>query len=144
MGSFMATNLVNADFPLTVWNRTPGRSDALVALGALQAPSPAQLARSCDVVVACLTDSPQVEEGLFCPDRLAGGFSRSEEPNSDLPSPTRRSSDLAPSPAHLARSCDVVVACLTDSPQVEEVLFGPDGLAEGFSSGSLFIDCSTI
>jgi 3-hydroxyisobutyrate dehydrogenase len=38
----------------------------------------------------------------------------------------------------------VVVACLTDSPQVEAVLFGPDGLAEGLAPGSLFIDCSTI
>jgi 3-hydroxyisobutyrate dehydrogenase-like beta-hydroxyacid dehydrogenase len=36
------------------------------------------------------------------------------------------------------------VACLTDSPQVEEVLFGADGLAEGLAEGTLFIDCSTL
>jgi 3-hydroxyisobutyrate dehydrogenase len=48
------------------------------------------------------------------------------------------------SPAELARSCEFVVTCLTDSPQVEEVLFGPDGLAEGLARGSLFIDCSTL
>ena len=36
------------------------------------------------------------------------------------------------------------MSCLTDSPQVEEVLFGEHGLAEGFSSGSLFVDCSSI
>ena len=52
--------------------------------------------------------------------------------------------EKASSPADLARSCAIVVACLTDSPQVEEVLFGADGLAEGFASGSLFIDCSTL
>jgi 3-hydroxyisobutyrate dehydrogenase len=86
MGSFMATNLANSGFPLTVWNRTTGRSDALAALGA----------------------------------------------------------GVAATPTELARSCDVVVACLTDSPQVEEVLFGRDGLAEGLASGSLFIDCSTL
>jgi 3-hydroxyisobutyrate dehydrogenase len=50
----------------------------------------------------------------------------------------------AASPADVARASTIVVTCLTDSPQVEEVLFGPKGLAEGFSSGSLFIDCSTI
>jgi 3-hydroxyisobutyrate dehydrogenase len=33
---------------------------------------------------------------------------------------------------------------VTDSPQVAEVLFGSDGLAEGLAPGSLFIDCSTI
>jgi 3-hydroxyisobutyrate dehydrogenase len=33
---------------------------------------------------------------------------------------------------------------VTDSPQVGEVIFGRDGLAEGFSPGSLLIDCSTI
>jgi 3-hydroxyisobutyrate dehydrogenase len=86
MGSFMAANLVNAGFRVTVWNRTPSRCDALVALGA----------------------------------------------------------NVASTPAELARSCDLVVACLTDSPQVEEVLFGPEGLAKGLASGSLFIDCSTL
>jgi 3-hydroxyisobutyrate dehydrogenase len=86
MGSFMAANLVNSGFAVTVWNRTPSRVDPLVAIGAVKAASPADL----------------------------------------------------------ARTSDVVVACLTDSPQVEVVLFGPDGLAEGFASGSLFIDCSTL
>ncbi|HEY5121288.1 MAG TPA: NAD(P)-dependent oxidoreductase [Acidimicrobiales bacterium] len=48
------------------------------------------------------------------------------------------------SPADLARQCDVVVMCLTDAPQVEAVLFGPDGLVEGLAPGSLVVDCSTI
>jgi 3-hydroxyisobutyrate dehydrogenase len=51
---------------------------------------------------------------------------------------------VAATPAELARSSDVIVACLTDSPQVEAVLFGPEGLAEGLASGALFIDCSTL
>jgi 3-hydroxyisobutyrate dehydrogenase len=50
----------------------------------------------------------------------------------------------AASPLHVGRASDVVVACLPDSPQVAEVLFGPEGLAEGLLAGSLFIDCSTI
>jgi 3-hydroxyisobutyrate dehydrogenase-like beta-hydroxyacid dehydrogenase len=86
MGALMAANLAREGFALTVWNRTPGRDQALLDLGATRAASPAEL----------------------------------------------------------ARSCDVVVTCLTDSPQVEAVLFGPDGLVEGLAPGSLLIDCSTI
>jgi 3-hydroxyisobutyrate dehydrogenase len=37
-----------------------------------------------------------------------------------------------------------VVICVSDSPDVEQVLFGTDGIAEGIRAGSLVIDCSTI
>jgi 3-hydroxyisobutyrate dehydrogenase len=50
----------------------------------------------------------------------------------------------ARSPRQVGAASDVVVTCVPDSPQVEEVLFGPDGLAAGMAAGSLFIDCSTI
>ncbi|MET1232481.1 MAG: NAD(P)-dependent oxidoreductase [Candidatus Limnocylindrales bacterium] len=50
----------------------------------------------------------------------------------------------APSPAALATAADVVVLCLADTPDVEAVLFGPDGITEGIRAGSLVIDCSTI
>ncbi len=50
----------------------------------------------------------------------------------------------ATSPRQVAAASDVVVTCVPDSPQVEEVLFGPEGLAAGLAAGSLFIDCSTI
>ena len=76
MGAFMAANLLKAGFRLTVWNRTESRSDELVALGAEKASSPADLARSCTIVVACLTDSPQVEEVLFGANGLAEGLAR--------------------------------------------------------------------
>ncbi|MHB1208425.1 MAG: NAD(P)-dependent oxidoreductase [Acidimicrobiales bacterium] len=86
MGAFMAENLVRAGYELTVWNRTPGRAGHLTALGAVETSTPAQL----------------------------------------------------------GARCDIVFACVTDAPEVEEVLFAPDGLAEGMHEGSLFIDCSTI
>ena len=86
MGHFMAGNLARAGFPLTVWNRTASKAVELAELGV----------------------------------------------------------QVAGTPAEVARASDVVVACLTDSPQVEAVLFGLDGLAEGFSEGSLFVDCSTL
>ncbi len=86
MGAAMAANLRKAGFELTVWNRTPGRAADLVALGAQEAATPAAVA---------------------------------------------------------ARS-DVVVSCVSDTPDVEAVLFGEDGVAQGLASGGLVIDCSTI
>jgi len=86
MGASMAGNLARAGAPLTVWNRTAGRAAALLELGAREAASPAELA--------------------------AGS--------------------------------DVVVVCVSDTPDVEAVLFGPAGVAEGAAAGSLVVDCSTI
>lgn len=50
----------------------------------------------------------------------------------------------AESPEAVARDSDIVVTIVTDSPDVEAVLFGPDGAANGLRPGSLFIDMSTI
>ncbi len=44
----------------------------------------------------------------------------------------------------MADASDVIVVCVTDSPQVEEVLFAEHGLAEGLRNRSLVIDCSSI
>jgi 3-hydroxyisobutyrate dehydrogenase-like beta-hydroxyacid dehydrogenase len=86
MGASMAANLARAGAALIVWNRTRGRAAALLDLGAHEATSPAELA--------------------------AGS--------------------------------DVVVVCVSDSPDVQAVIFGPDGVAQGLAAGSLVIDCSTI
>ena len=45
MGAAMAANLARAGFPLTVWNRTAGRAGDLIALGATEAKTPADLAK---------------------------------------------------------------------------------------------------
>jgi 2-hydroxy-3-oxopropionate reductase len=47
-------------------------------------------------------------------------------------------------PADVGRRSRVVFLCLPDAPDVEGVLFGPDGLAEGLRSGSIVVDTSTI
>jgi len=86
MGAAMAANLARAGFGLTVWNRTAGRAPELDELGAVRAMTP-------------------VEVGA---------------------------------------ASDVVVVCVSDTPDVEGVIFGPDGLAKGARSGSLVVDCSTI
>lgn len=74
MGSHMATNLFRAGFPLTVWNRSEGRDAELRALGAQVAETPEQLAAQCDVVVICVTDSPQVDDVVFSDEGLAAGL----------------------------------------------------------------------
>ena len=48
------------------------------------------------------------------------------------------------SPAELARYCDVVVSCLPDSPEVEEVHLGAQGTIRGAAPGCVVVDCSTI
>ena len=86
MGLSMARNLRSAGAELTVWNRTPGRAAELTAAGAVEAADPSEVG---------------------------------------------------------ARS-DIVVICVSDTPDVERVLFGARGLAEGLAPGALVIDCSTI
>lgn len=48
------------------------------------------------------------------------------------------------SPKHVAESCDVVITMLPDSPQVDEVVFGADGVLAGIKAGQVFVDMSTI
>src|SRR4051794_30073359 len=73
MGAAMAANLARAGFPLTVWNRTPGRAGDLVALGATEAQTPADLARDVDIVVSCVSDTPDVETVLLGSDGVIAG-----------------------------------------------------------------------
>lgn len=73
MGAGMAANLARAGAELTVWNRTPGRAGDLVALGATEVPSAADAARVSDVVVICVSDTPDVEAVLFGEGGVASG-----------------------------------------------------------------------
>lgn len=45
--------------------------------------------------------------------------------------------------SEVANSADVVILCVTGSPQVEAVLFEPGGVMEGLKVGSVIVDCST-
>jgi 3-hydroxyisobutyrate dehydrogenase len=86
MGLGMARNLLKAGFALTAWNRTVSKAEALASEGA----------------------------------------------------------KLARSPADLAGKCDVIVVCVSDTPDVEAVLLDEDGVIHGVQAGSLVVDCSTI
>ena len=48
------------------------------------------------------------------------------------------------SPKQVAEQSEVVITMLPDSPDVEEVVLGKNGVLEGLRPGSLFIDMSTI
>ncbi|MCU0496387.1 MAG: NAD(P)-dependent oxidoreductase [Anaerolineae bacterium] len=61
MGRGMAHNLLQAGFPLIVWNRTPAKMQPLLELGARAAQYPADLAAQCDVIITCVSDTPDVE-----------------------------------------------------------------------------------
>jgi 3-hydroxyisobutyrate dehydrogenase len=57
MGSRMAANLIKAGYQVTVWNRNPSAVQALVAAGALAAPTPKEAARDADFVIAMVRDN---------------------------------------------------------------------------------------
>jgi 3-hydroxyisobutyrate dehydrogenase len=86
MGAAMAANLARAGFAVTAWNRTPGRAPELEDIGI----------------------------------------------------------ELARNPADAAARADIIVICVSDTPDVEAVLFGQDGVVGGARAGSLIVDCSTI
>lgn len=47
------------------------------------------------------------------------------------------------SAARLAAGADVVIVCVTGTPQVEDVLLGPGGILAGLRAGTVVVDCST-
>jgi 3-hydroxyisobutyrate dehydrogenase len=52
--------------------------------------------------------------------------------------------DMARSPAEAVADTPIVVICVSDTPDVESVLFGEDGVASAARADTLIIDCSTI
>ena len=86
MGLGMAQNILSAGFTVRVWNRTASRM------------------------------SPLLESGA-----MAGS-----------------------SPADVAAYSDIVITCVSDTPDVQEVILGDEGVIHGVKAGALVIDCSTI
>jgi 3-hydroxyisobutyrate dehydrogenase len=77
IGRPMATRIAAAKLPLTVWNRTAERAaDFARASGARHAATPADAARDADVIVTCLSTSPDVYSLLDGPDGLLAGMKR--------------------------------------------------------------------
>jgi len=62
MGQGMVRNLLKAGFEVNIWNRTAKRMDPLVEAGAKKTDSPSDLASKCDIVITCVSDTPDVQE----------------------------------------------------------------------------------
>ncbi len=67
-------------------------------------------------------------------------FSRSGAPAQLLADGAKPSAN----PAEVARASDVVITMVPDTPDVEKVLFGENGVAMGLSKGKAVIDMSSI
>jgi 3-hydroxyisobutyrate dehydrogenase-like beta-hydroxyacid dehydrogenase len=50
----------------------------------------------------------------------------------------------ASTPSEVARRADVILLSLPDTPQVEDVTFGEDGLVEGTRPGQVIVDLSSV
>jgi 3-hydroxyisobutyrate dehydrogenase-like beta-hydroxyacid dehydrogenase len=62
MGSQMSRKILEAKYPLTVWNRRKEKAGALITAGAKWADSPKAVAQASDVVITMVTDSAASEE----------------------------------------------------------------------------------
>ena len=65
MGGPMASNLVKAGFPVTVWNRTASKAESLVKQGAKLAANPRAVALQADVLITIVSDPAALEEVLW-------------------------------------------------------------------------------
>ncbi|PJF24630.1 MAG: 2-hydroxy-3-oxopropionate reductase, partial [Phototrophicales bacterium] len=61
MGGGMARNLLKNGFALTVWNRSAEKIAPIVEAGASAGDSPADVAAKSDIVITCVSDTPDVE-----------------------------------------------------------------------------------
>ena len=68
MGAPMAENLIKAGFEVTVHNRTRSREESLEQLGAARARNPAAAAADAEIVLSCVSDTPDVESILLDPE----------------------------------------------------------------------------
>lgn len=62
MGRPMCRNLIKAGYPITVYNRTEDKMKEMIALGAVAAHSPREVAENSSIIITMLPDSPDVEK----------------------------------------------------------------------------------
>ncbi|WP_027350108.1 NAD(P)-dependent oxidoreductase [Halotalea alkalilenta] len=74
MGHAFAANLIKAGFEVWVWNRSPGKDEALVAAGAHRADSPAAAAREVSVLLSMVATADATEQIMFGDQGAAAGL----------------------------------------------------------------------
>jgi len=76
---------------------------------------------------------------------LAGGHTLFAHTRSQVPAAlTEKGAHPCATPAEVARQADIIITMLPDTPDVETVLFGENGIAAGLTPGKLVIDMSSI
>lgn len=91
MGGALARRLMGTH-NLTIWDMNSAATAAFEELGAVVAPSAAELARQCDIVLLCLPRSSDVRKLVFGPGGLAEGMSAGKlviDQTSGVPGETR-------------------------------------------------------
>ena len=73
MGRGMAANILKAGFSLAVWNRTQERAEELAGAGASVTATPAALAAASDIIITCVSDTPDVEAVILGEDGVIHG-----------------------------------------------------------------------
>ncbi|CAJ0706544.1 2-hydroxy-3-oxopropionate reductase [Ralstonia holmesii] len=61
-----------------------------------------------------------------------------------VPEDLRSRTTVVASSTAVAQAADIVIAMVPDTPDVADVLFGEEGVAQGLAAGKLFIDMSSI
>ncbi|GJM41982.1 MAG: tartronate semialdehyde reductase [Ardenticatenaceae bacterium] len=65
MGQEMVSNLLKAGFTVYIWNRTHPKMDPLIEQGAIAATSPADVASHANIIITCVSDTPDVEHVMM-------------------------------------------------------------------------------
>jgi len=78
MGAPMAANILRAEYPLTVYNRSLEKTAPLIELGARVAPGPRELAQASEVIVAMVTDAEALDALLWGPGGAAAAMDKTK------------------------------------------------------------------
>ncbi len=134
MGAPMARNLLKAGFPLTIWNRSGSKAEALVADGAELAPSAQEATKDAEVVVTMLTDGAAVGELLFERGAAAGMKPGTLFIDMSSISPTEAKAHAARLAAQGVRCLDAPVSGGSQGAARGELTIMAGGKTEDFSS----------
>ncbi|MFI7283179.1 NAD(P)-dependent oxidoreductase [Micromonospora chersina] len=130
MGSALAAALVRAGQATTVWNRSPGRAEGLVAQGARAAATAGDAVRASPLVIACLLDHASVHEVL---DPLSGDLAGRTLINLTTTSP-EQSRELA------AWAADAGIAYLDGGIMAVPAMIGQPGASILYSGSAAVFD----
>jgi 3-hydroxyisobutyrate dehydrogenase len=104
MGASMCGHLIDAGFPMTVFNRTRSKAEPLIARGATWADSPREVAANADVVFSIVGYPQDVREVMLSQQGALAGT----QPGNVLVDMTTSEPSLAVEIAHKAAEQDVV------------------------------------